>query len=309
MNDKPVIGLALGSGGARGVAHAGVLAALEEADLRPEVIAGTSMGAIVGGLYAETQDAALTWRRLERLGADPEFLDTWTRFIAKGSGEDEQLGLMQDLFDTLARKFMAFKTLTRPALADADKLRNPLLHIFTARDFSELRTTFAAIAVDLISGDKVLFDEGDLIDGIYASAAIPGVFPPFQINGQFVVDGGVLYRVPINTCRELGADLVIAVDLPAFESSKPEYKTGLEIMMRADTLAKLRLNEFVLDLADVVVRPEVSAYHWADFRSGRECREKGYEATMAMVPAIREIIDRRRSWRTRLRRLFGRDAA
>ncbi len=309
MSDKPVIGLALGSGGARGTAHAGVLAALEEADLCPDVIAGTSMGAIVGGLYAETQDAALTWRRLERLAQDPEFLDTWTHFIGKGSGEEAQLGLIQDLFDTVARKFMAFKTMTRPSLTDADKLRNPLLHMFTARDFSELRITFAAIAVDLISGDKILFDKGDLIDGIYASSAIPGVFPPVQRNGQFVVDGGVLYRVPINTCRKLGADLVIAVDLPAFESSKPEYKTGLEIMMRADTLAKLRLNDFVLQTADLVISPEVSAYHWADFRCARECCDRGYEAAKAMIPSIREAVDSRRGWRARLRKLFGRDAA
>jgi len=309
MSDKPVIGLALGSGGARGLAHAGVLAALEDAGLRPTVIAGSSMGAIVGGLYAETADAERTWHHLADFARDPEFLETWTHFIAKGSGEEEQLGFVQGVFDTVARKLMAFKTMTRPALADETKLRNPLEHMFTARDFSELETTFAAVAVDLISGRKMIYREGDLLDAVYASSAIPGVFPPVQRDGAFIVDGGVLFRVPINTCRELGADYVIAVDLPAFESSKPEYRTGLEIMMRADTLAKMRLNDFVLETADLVISPEVSAYHWADFRKADECREQGYEATRAALPALREALDRRRGWRARLRRLLGHDAA
>jgi NTE family protein len=309
MSDKPVIGLALGSGGSRGLAHAGVLAALEDADLRPAVIAGTSMGAIVGGLYAETGNAAETWRRLAAFAKDPEFLETWTHFIARGSGEEEQSGFVQNFFGAMTRKLMAVKTLTRPALADESKLRNPLLHMFAARDFAELRTTFAAVAVDLISGRKVVYTEGDLIDAVYASSAIPGVFPPVQRNGQFIVDGGVLFRVPISTCRDLGADFVVAVDLPAFESSKPEYRTGLEIMMRADTLAKLRLNDFVLETADLVVRPEVSAYHWADFRRAEECRDRGYEAATAMVPDIRGALEGRRGWRARLRRLLGSDAA
>ncbi|MBU0740893.1 patatin-like phospholipase family protein, partial [bacterium] len=308
MSDKPVIGLALGSGGARGLAHAGVLAALEDAGLQPPVISGSSMGAVVGGLYAETGDAAATWRRLSAFARDPEFLETWTHFIARGSGEQEQLGFVQSFFGTMVRKLMTFKTLTRPALADEAKLLNPLKHMFTARDFAELKLTFAAVAVDLISGRKVEFREGDLIDAIYASSAIPGVFPPVRRNGAFIVDGGVLFRVPIDTCRDLGADFVIAVDLPAFESSKPEYRTGLEIMMRADTLAKMRLNEFVLETADLVISPEVSAYHWADFRRADECRERGYEATTAALPALREALDRRRGWRSRLRRLIGRDA-
>ncbi len=309
MSEKPVIGIALGSGGSRGLAHAGVLAALEESGFCPAVIAGSSMGALVGGLYAETADAAETWRRLTLFAQDEEFLETWTHFIAKGSGEEEQLSLMQGLYDTVMRKFLAIKTLTRPSLADESKLRNPLEHMFIARDFSELKIPFAAIAVDLISGRKVDFRTGDLIDAVYASSAIPGVFPPVLSDGRFIVDGGVLFRIPIMTCRELGADFVIAVDLPAFESNKTDYKTGMEIMMRADTLAKLRLNDFVLREADLVISPDVSAYHWADFRRADDCYDRGFEAGQAALPALREALDRRRGWRARLRRMLTGSAA
>lgn len=311
MSDGPVIGLALGSGGARGLAHAGVLAALELAGLRPSIIVGSSMGAVVGGLYAETGDAAETWRRLVVFTENPEFLETWTHFIAKGSGEpDEDPGFLQGLYDAAARKYLALKTLTRPTLTGASPLRTPLEQMFRARDFAELKLPFAAVAVDLISGHRVLYREGDLIDAIYASATIPGVFPPVRTDGRFIVDGGVLFRVPIRTCRELGADFVIAVDLPAFEPNRTDWKTGLEIMMRADTLAKKRLNDYVLQEADLVITPEVSAYHWADFRRAQDCYDRGFEAGQAAAPALRNALAGERiGWMNRLRRLFGGSAA
>ncbi len=307
MSDGPVIGLALGSGGARGLAHAGVLAALEEAGLRPSIICGSSMGAVVGGLYAETNDAAETWRRLTVFAEDPEFLETWTPFIDKHSGDGEpETGFIQGLYDVVARKYMALKTMTRPALTDAHRLRRPLEQMYRARDFEALQLPFAAVAVDLISGRKVVYREGDLLDGIYASAAIPGVFPPVQEDDRFIVDGGVLFRVPLRTCRELGAGFVIAVDLPAFEPDRTEWNTGLEIMMRADTLAKLRLNRYVLQEADLVISPEVSAYHWADFRRADDCYDRGLEAGRAAVPALREALAAARGgWLSRVRRWFG----
>ena len=302
-----MIGLALGSGGARGLAHAGVLAALEDAGLRPSVIVGSSMGAIVGGLYAETGDAAETWRRLEVFAADPEFLETWTPFIAKDSGDGtDGPGFIQGLYDAVTRRYMTLKTITRPSLTDAGRLRRPLETMFTTRAFEALSLPFATVAVDLIDGKRMVYDRGDLIDAVYASAAIPGVFPPVREDGRFVVDGGVLFRVPIDTCRAMGADVVIAVDIPTFEPGRTEWKTGLEIMMRADTLAKLRLNDYVLREADLVVRPEVSAYHWADFRRAEDCYDRGFEAARDAVPDLHAALAAARGgWRSRLRKWFG----
>jgi NTE family protein len=301
------LGLALGSGGARGLSHAGVLAALEEAGLRPDVVTGTSMGAIVGGIYAETVDAKETWRRLIMLTEDENFLSTWAPFIAKGSGGDPGGGLIQDLFASVSRKFMVIRTATRPSLVSADKLRKPLASLFTVKTFEELTLPFAAVGVDLISGKKEVFKSGDLIQGIYASSAIPGVFPPLELDGKLIVDGGAPFRVPLHTCRDLGADLIIAVDIPAFESSKTEYKTGMDLIMRSDTIAKLRLDKLVIGSVDFVVSPEVSEYHWADFRCAELCRERGYEATRAAIPRLQREIDRRRSFWYRLRRKFERN--
>ncbi len=309
MSDSIRLGLALGSGGARGVAHVGVLEALQREGLAPDVVTGTSMGAIIGGLYAEDPRADETWRRLSSFVEDPEFLDTWAPFIGKGSASDMEQGRIQSLFTTLNRKFMQLRTVTRPSLVDADKLRHPLEKLYAARDFAELRLPFAAVGIDLIGGERVVFREGNLIDGIYGSAAIPGVFPPLDKDGLLVIDGGGPFRVPLNTCRDMGADVVVAVDIPGFESAKPEYRTGLDMMLRSDALARERLNAFIMERADVVIRPDVSEFHWADFLMADECRQRGAEATEAVIGDIREALRlarrRRGGWFGRLLQRLG----
>jgi len=309
MTKKIRLGLALGSGGARGLAHAGVLAVLNEEGLAPDVVAGTSIGAIVGGIYAETTDADITWQRLAEFVQDPEFLDTWAPFIGKGSASDGPRGPIQSLMSTLNRHFMKIRTVTRPALVGAEKLRRPLEKLFTVRDFREFALPFAAVGIDLVGGRRIVFDQGSVIDGVYASSAIPGMFPPLERDGKLIVDGGAPFRVPLSTCREMGADVVIAVDIPGFESSRTEYNTGLEIMFRCDALARERLDGLVMKSADVVIRPEVSDYHWADFRCSEDCRRSGEEAARAAVPEIRAALAQAHKERyglgARLRRMFS----
>lgn len=303
------IGLALGSGGARGLAHAGVLEVLTDAGLAPDVIAGTSMGAIVGAVHAETADAAETWRRLVAFAEDPEFLKTWAPFVPRESGEEESHGRFQSLFTDLNRTYLKLKTFAAASLTDAGRLRRPLEAMLSARDFTELEIPFAAVGVDLISGEKAVFDRGDLIEGVYASAAVPGVFPPVERDGELIVDAGAPFRVPVNTCRELGADVVIGVTIPGFTSERSTYRTGLAMAQRCEALAAERLDSFVMGTVDAVIRPEVSAYHWADFRCAADVRAQGIAAAEEALPEIRSVVERRErelyGWRNRLRRLFG----
>ncbi len=313
MAKRMRIGLALGSGGARGLAHAGVLTALEEAGLRPDVVAGTSMGAIVGALYAEKPDAARTWKRLAGFVGDPEFLETWATFVPKESGGEREEGghgpRFHDFLDQLQKKLMALKTVTRPNLVGEDALRRPLSLMLTARDFGELALPFAAVGVDLRTGDKMVFRQGPLLDAVYASSAIPAVFPPLERNGRMICDGGAPFRVPVDVCRELGADIVVAVDIPAFETDKAEYRTGMDMILRSDTIARVRLNEYVLATADVVIRPDVHDFHWADFRRADDCRRAGRAAAEAAMPELRRAIARRASRWRRLRRRLGKALA
>jgi NTE family protein len=300
MFTKTRIGLALGSGGARGLAHAGVLQALEEAGIRPQFVAGTSMGSIVGGLYAQDPDPAKVWRRLEAYVKNEDFANYWAPFVPRDETEarDPQ-SRVAGIFDYMQRKMIAVKTVTQPWMQGESKLRGPLAELFGPVGFEELVIPMAAVALDLKSGNKVVFDSGPLVDGLYASSAIPSVFPPVMRDGMMICDGGGPFRVPVEACRDLGANFVVAVDIPAFEET--DFSSGLDMILRSNTIARQRLNRFVCASADFVIRPRVTQYHWADFTAGDECRARGYEAAREALPELEKLLRRRRSLPYQLR--------
>jgi NTE family protein len=303
MSEHIKIGLALGSGGARGLAHAGVLQVLEDAGLVPDVIAGTSMGAIVGGLYAEFPKAEVAWKRILSYVQDEDFSSSWSAFVTKGSGADgaeDHTPLWQDLFDYVQRRLIAVKTVTRPYVQSTERLRQPLENLFQASTFADLKIPFATVALDLVSGKRIVFKEGSLVDGIYASSCIPAIFPPLEREGMLIVDGGGPYRVPVEACRELGADIVVAVDIPAFEENK--FSTGLDVILRSNLIARQRLNDFVLATADLVISPAVQDYHWADFRAGEQCRARGMEAAQEALSDLQRTLRQARSWKYRMQK-------
>ncbi|PID81462.1 hypothetical protein CSB20_02845 [bacterium DOLZORAL124_64_63] len=288
------IGLALGSGGARGLAHAGVLEALEEAGVRADVVAGTSMGSIVGGLYAQNPDSALVWSRLEAYVRSEEFIAYWAPFVPREDNEGlDARNRLMGLYEFMQRKLIAVRTVTRPYLQTAEQLLNPLHSLFGPITFEELAIPLATVALDLVSGQCVTYTEGSLVQGIYASSCIPAVFPPVEEDGRIIVDGGGPYRVPIEACRQLGADFVIAVDIPAFQEHS--FTTGLDMIMRSNTIARQRLNQFSCATADFVITPDVTDFHWADFGAGEACRTRGYTATRERLPRLQRELRWRRS--------------
>ena len=303
---KPqTIGLALGSGGARGLAHAGVLQALEEAGIRPNLVAGTSMGSIVGGLYAQDPNPAKVWRRLETYVSNEEFASYWAPFVPRSETEaKDPQSRLSGVFDFMQRKMIAVKTVTVAATHDAQKLRGPLAELFGPVGFEELSIPFAAVALDLKSGNMVAYTKGPVIDGIYASSAIPSVFPPVISEGRIICDGGGPFRVPVEACRDLGADIVIAVDIPAYEETS--FSTGLDMILRSNTIARQRLNQFVCAKADFVIRPAVTEFHWADFSAGEACRKRGYEAGHAAIPDLLRLLRWRRSLPYKMKRVARR---
>ncbi len=303
---QPRIGLALGSGGARGLAHCGVLRAFEEAGIRPNVVAGTSMGAIVGALYAQEPNAASVWRKLQTYVEDERFASYWAAFGPRHDGDDEEPHWSWGtLFDYMQRGRAAVRALSTISAERRERLWDPLAKLFrdTPR-FDQLALPFAAVGLDLVAGENVTFTRGSVVEALYASCAIPGVFPPIERDGQVLVDGGGPYRVPVEACRSLGAEFVVAVDIPAYHDSK--LNNGLDLTIRSNAIALDRLNEFVCATADTVVRPEVASIHWADFRSGTRCRDLGYAAAMASIPDMHSELAMRSSLTGGFQRLLDR---
>lgn len=202
---KPVIGLALGGGVARGWAHIGVLRALEEAGIRPDIVAGTSIGAVVGGCYvAGKLDPLEAWaRRLNRL-----------RMIS----------------------YMDFKV-RQPGLIGGKRLARELRANLGDMAIDSLDRPFISVATDLNSGHEVWLRDGRLVEAVRASYALPGIFPPLTINGRSLVDGALVNPVPVSVCLAMGATMVIAVNLNAdlvgrgrIPGTKFQRATGFDVM-------------------------------------------------------------------------------
>lgn len=196
MNDKRVklkLGIALGSGAARGWSHIGILQALAERGLRPSIVAGASVGALVGAAYA---------------GDQLDDLRDWV-------GDLRRL----DIFRLMDARLRAGGLMT------GNRLMDTIADLFGARNIEDLSLAFGAVATDLTSGREIWLREGPVIDAIRASSGLPGLFAPVRHNGTWVIDGGLVNPVPVSLCRALGADLVIAVNLNAHLVTRRRFAT------------------------------------------------------------------------------------
>jgi NTE family protein len=257
----PCVALVLGGGSARGFAHVGVISVLEEAGVPIELVVGTSVGSLVGGLYA----SGLGGARLEEVARDLK---------------------RRDFFD-----FYVWNAFTGLGLAPGNNLREFVARHAGNRAIEDLPRPFVAVAVDLRTGDEVILENGSLQDAIRASTAIPGVFEPFRAGDRLLVDGGVRNNLPVDVARSRGADVVIAVDVSAVASRVP-LDNAVDVLLRAIEIVFDANADEQAKEADVVVRPDVGAIPPLDFEQGRDAIEAGRAAARAALPAIEEAIDR-----------------
>lgn len=258
------LGLALGSGGARGVAHIGVIYALEEAGIKPDFICGCSMGAVAGGCYASGMTAAQM--------------------------RDTALGLKtRDLLD-ISPAFI-----TRMAILRTKKLEDLLLTQLGDIRIEDMKIPFKCIATDVYSGKLHVFDSGAAALAIQASCTIPGVFRPVELEGELLVDGGVLCRVPEQLVKDMGADVVVSVDALA-NAAEPVDKLGniVELLLRVfdvmDTNQTEMRRELTGHVADVEIKPEMKGINQYQIKELDRAFEEGYAAGKANVDRIKELL-------------------
>jgi NTE family protein len=306
MKKKIGIGLALGGGGARGLAHVGVLKALEEENISIDAIAGTSMGAVIGGAYAQLGNSQKLILLVHELIHKFDLKSGWMEFLCH---EDEKSGRRENLLKELGyfvrRRLIYVVGASRISLEPEEKLMRPLKTAVRDEHIEQARIPFAAVAVDLASGDEVVLSKGSMIEALYASASIEGIFPPLKSNDRLLSDGGVTSLVPVDAARQLGADFVVGVSIPRIIRKEREFASGIEVVLRADALTREKLTEVMLEKCSVVITPEVRSIHWADFGKADECIQKGYEAAKSKIDEIRRKAHRRRSLWRKLRRSLG----
>jgi len=248
----PRIGLALGGGAARGFAHIGVIQVLEEAGIKPDLVTGTSAGSLVAALYAAGRNGKDL--AAQAMAMDESVLTDWvfpTRGVIRG--------------EALAR-YVREQT----AGLGIEQMRLPL----------------GIVATDLDSGLPVLFRRGDAGQAVRASSAVPAVFLPVRIGAREYVDGGLVAPVPVRFARDMGAELVIAVDVSTPPDGAPTHDT-MRLLLQTFAIMGKRINHFELAQADVVLRPQLAGVSSTDFAARRRAIEAGREAALAALPALR----------------------
>lgn len=304
MADKIKIGLALGGGGARGLAHIGVLKALEEEKIPIDTIAGTSMGAIVGGAYAQSPDSGKLISMVHDLIDKFNLQSGWMEFLRQDFDKKEKKkeNLLKEISYFVRKRFMYFVGVSKISLEPKEKLLDPLKAVLKDEPIERAKIPFACVAVDLVSGREVVIKRGSIINAVYASSSIEGVFPPLHVDNQLLSDGGVTSLVPVDAVRKLGANFVIGVNIPEISKRENRLASGIEVILRADSLTRKKLNNLVLATADVIITPEVRTIHWANFGKVDECIQKGYKVTKNKINEIKEKIQKKKSPWTKLRK-------
>ena len=294
--DHPKIGLVLAGGGALGVAHVGVIRVLDEIGVPIDYVAGTSMGAIVGGFYA----AGMNADQIEEVLANADWDDL---FSDKPPREDRDLRRKVDDLGFLVRYKLGFKDgslqLPRGAV-QGQKLdllfRSHALEIVDTQDFDELPIPFRAIATDIVTGEEVVLDSGDFVSAIKASFAVSGFFPPVEIDGRLLVDGGLVNNVPVDVVRDMGADIVIVVTLPSALKSKDEIQSAVDVLSQSLEILIGRNEQkqlATLTTDDILITPELGDLGAADFHRALTAVAPGEAAARAVEPRLRQLAARR----------------
>lgn len=253
----PAIGVALGGGFARGMAHIGVLKVLEEEGIPVRMVAGTSVGALIGAAYC----SGVSIEELEKVAHSVRFT-TFARW-----------------------------TVSRYGFASNDRMVSFLTRTLKVKTFEELRIPLGVTATDFNSGEGVVFHSGSIIDPVRASCAYPGMFLPVEIRGRFLVDGMLSHPVPTSPLHEMGADRVLAVHLKGQWSKNGAPRHLFDVIGQSFAIAQDQMSHLWRGAADVVVEPDVAGFAYDDFKRAGELIRSGEVAMRQALPEVRKWLE------------------
>ena len=259
MPRKIKVGLALGGGAARGFAHIGVIKALEANGITPDLVVGTSAGSLVGALYAAGNNGSA----LQKMAIDMD----------EGAISDWSV------------PFFSGPT----GVLKGEGLQNYVNRAVQGQPIEKLKMPFGAVATDLKSGRPILFRRGNTGAAVRASSSVPGVFKPVRIGTIDYVDGGLVSPVPASFARKMGADFVIAVNISAQPEVQPA-SGAFEILLQTFAIMGQSLNQYELQQADIVIRPELASMKGSDFQSRGKAITAGERAAIAAIPELRKRL-------------------
>jgi NTE family protein len=257
---RPKIALVLGGGAARGFAHVGVIRVLEQEKIPIDIIVGTSVGSLIGAIYAYDLNS---------------FELEWTAFSLE----------KEDLLD-----FGVLSAFTGMGVVKGDRLEEFVRTKVPVAEIEQLKLPFAAVATDLNRGTRVVLDRGSVAKAVRASSSIPGIFNPLAYEDKLLVDGGLVENIPISVAREKGADIVIAVDIGR-NVTNFDLSNLIDIVLQSVNIMFNQNVESKKKDADILITPPVESVTMFDFTRKKECMHAGIEATRKALPEIRRVME------------------
>lgn len=293
QEDSPKVGLVLSGGGAKGFAHIGVLKVIEKSGIRLDYIGGTSMGAVVGALYASGYSAHQIDSLFRSVNFENIIQDNLPRsaktFYERENSEKHVIELPFDNFklslpSSLSKGQNTYNLLTKN-----------LAHVSEVSDFSKLPIPFLCIATDVESGEQVLIENGYLPEAVSASGALPSLFSPVQLENRLLIDGGVTNNYPIDEVRAKGIDLIIGVDVQDTLRSRRDLKSAPDVLLQINNYRTVRNMQRKKPETDIYIRPQIEAYSVVDFDLGDAIIYKGEQAALEHNQQLLEIASRQKS--------------
>ena len=286
---RPKIGLVLSGGGAKGLAHIGVLKVIDSLGIKVDYIAGTSMGAVVGGLYASGYNAHQLDSIFSAIDIDALLQDYTPResksFYEKRNDEIYALTLPFNNFKLglpsgLSKGIYNFNLLSRLTL-----------HVSHIRDFKKLPIPFLCIATDLESGEQVILDSGVLAQSIIASGAIPTLYNPVEINGKLLIDGGVVNNYPVEELKERGVDFIIGVDVQEDLKTRDQLKDVTAVLSQINNFSMIEKMDGKRNQTNIYIKPDTKGYSVVSFYEGKEIIKKGNEKAIEFLNQLHPLVE------------------
>ena len=293
QKDTLKVGLVLSGGGAKGFAHIGVLKVIDSLGLKIDYIAGTSMGAVIGSLYA----SGYSGKQLEQLFESQDFDALLSDDIPRSSKSFYEKYNSQTYAVKLP--FDNFKVTLPSALSGGQNVYNLLyqlmLPVGDISDFDQLPIPFFCMATDIETGETLVLDEGNLAEAVTASAALPTLFKPVPLNGRVLVDGGVTNNFPIKKLRAKGMDVIIGVDVQDDLRDRSELETAPDILIQINNFRTIKDMQEKAALADVYIKPEIEDFSVVSFSEGQKIIKNGEKAAQQKLKPLTSLIQHQTS--------------
>ena len=284
---KPYLGLALGGGGSRGVAHIGALQALHSSGISPDIIAGTSSGSTIGAMYAATLDPFWIENRFRKFMETDLFFKFRSGSLIDGRNEET---FLEKVTTKVKQHYMVALGLNKSFVAKREVIEKAVNFLVPCNAFSELKIPMEIVAVDIQSGEEIIYHEGDLKESIIQSSSIPGFFEPTLKDEKIIVDGGVASPIPIETLKNK-VSTIMAVDITNSMLKPLKSPNMIEIMRRSDIITSLKLKAKLSSEADILVKPDVAGIHWSDFENFNKLLYSGKSAMEKILNRLKNSND------------------